>query len=87
MKSTKVHLVIIDPQNDFMDSPQSALPVAGANADMDRLAEFIRTNGKKLEDIHVTLDSHQVVDIAHPAWWRKDFSHRKEMEQHNHQAH
>ena len=71
MKSTKVHLVIIDPQNDFMDSPQSALPVAGANADMDRLAEFIRTNGKKLEDIHVTLDSHQVVDIAHPAWWRK----------------
>jgi len=71
MKSTKVHLVIIDPQNDFMDSPNSALPVAGANADMDRLAEFIKTNGRKLEDIHVTLDSHQEIDIAHPAWWRK----------------
>ena len=66
----KVHLLIIDPQKGFMDSPGSALPVTGANADMDRLADFIRKNGKKLEDIHVTLDSHQVIDIAHPAWWK-----------------
>jgi hypothetical protein len=24
----------------------------------------------KLDDIHVTLDSHRLVDIAHPIWWR-----------------
>ncbi len=66
----KIHLVVIDPQNGFMDLPKSTLPVAGANADMDRLAEFIRKHGHRLEDIHVTMDSHQVVDIAHPAWWR-----------------
>ncbi len=68
--SLKVHLLIIDPQIDFMDRADSALPVAGADADMDRLAAFIRQNGKKLDDIHVTLDSHQVIDIAHPAWWK-----------------
>lgn len=66
----KVHLLVIDPQIDFMDLPGSALPVTGANADMDRLADFVRNYGKKLEDIHVTLDSHQVIDIAHPAWWK-----------------
>lgn len=69
-KNVKIHLVVIDPQNDFMDLPESTLPVTGANADMDRLAEFIRKHGHRLEDIHVTMDSHQVVDIAHPAWWR-----------------
>ncbi len=66
----KVHLVVIDPQKDFMDLPGSALPVAGANDDMNRLAEFITKYGNKLEDIHVTLDSHQIIDIAHPSWWK-----------------
>lgn len=71
MRTRKIHLVVIDPQNDFMDIPnKSALPVTGANADMDRVASFIRANGHRLEEIHVTLDSHQVVDIAHPSWWR-----------------
>jgi nicotinamidase/pyrazinamidase len=66
----KVHLLVIDPQIDFMDLPGSALPVTGANDDMNRLADFVDKYGKKLEDIHVTLDSHQVIDIAHPAWWK-----------------
>ena len=66
----KVHLLIIDPQNDFMDLPDSALPVPGAVADMDRLAAFIRRAGKKIDDIHVTLDSHRLIDIAHPTFWR-----------------
>lgn len=65
----KIHLLVIDPQNDFMDQAHSALPVAGANDDMKRLATFISQYGKKFADIHVTLDSHQVVDIAHPVWW------------------
>lgn len=66
----KVHLLIIDPQNDFMDIPGAALPVAGANNDMLRLAGLVDRIGLKLRKIHVTLDSHQVVDIAHPAFWR-----------------
>lgn len=66
----KVHLLVIDPQNDFMDLPGSALPVTGANDDMNRLADFVNKHGDKLEDIHVTMDSHQRVDIAHPTWWK-----------------
>ena len=66
----KVHLLVIDPQNDFMDIPGATLPVAGANADMVRLAALVDRIGTKLQNIHVTLDSHHLVDIAHPAFWR-----------------
>ena len=64
------HLLIIDPQNDFCDLPGSALPVPGADADMRRLADFIRARGDALDAITVTLDSHSPMDIAHPAWWQ-----------------
>lgn len=66
----KVHLLVIDPQNDFMDIPGATLPVTGANADMVRLASLVDRIGHKLQKIHVTLDSHHLVDIAHPAFWR-----------------
>jgi nicotinamidase-related amidase len=65
----KTHLVVIDPQNDFCAQPGAALPVPGTTADMQRLAKFITCNVPRLFDIHVTLDSHNPVDIAHPAWW------------------
>lgn len=65
----RIHLVIIDPQVDFMDSPNSSLAVPGANADMTRLAGLVDRIGPKLEDIHVTLDSHRVVGVERPAMW------------------
>tara|TARA_B100000508_G_scaffold31981_1_gene24605 strand:+ start:41058 stop:41867 length:810 start_codon:yes stop_codon:yes gene_type:complete len=65
-----IHLLVIDPQNDFMDIADAALPVAGANDDMKRLADLVDRVGAKLQKIHVTLDSHHLVDIAHPAFWR-----------------
>ncbi|MCA9357081.1 hypothetical protein KC872_02630 [Candidatus Kaiserbacteria bacterium] len=65
-----VQLLIIDPQNDFMDIKGAALPVAGANDDMNRLATMLDRVGQKLQKVHVTMDSHQLVDIAHPAFWR-----------------
>lgn len=68
--SISVHLVVIDPQKDFMDDPDSALPVPGANDDMNRLAAMVDRIGPKLEDIHVTLDSHRVIDVGHPGFWR-----------------
>lgn len=67
--SKKLHLVIIDPQNDFADS-KGTLFVPGADSDMkDRLPKFIRRMKEKIEDIHITLDSHHTVDIAHPIFW------------------
>ena len=73
----RTHLLIIDPQNDFCDLPVStssatpALPVFGADADMQRLAAFIRAHGSQLTDITVTLDSHHRLDIAHPTFWQQ----------------
>jgi nicotinamidase/pyrazinamidase len=66
----RIHLVVIDPQIDFCDVPGATLPVPGADADMKRLANFVDRVGPKLDDIHVTLDSHRLIDIAHPAWWQ-----------------
>jgi nicotinamidase/pyrazinamidase len=79
-----VHLLIIDPQNDFCDLPasylplnaatgqglQSALPVPGAHADMQRLAGFISAAAPHLNQITVTLDSHHRLHIAHPGFWQ-----------------
>lgn len=68
-------LLLIDPQNDFCDLPPSAqgtpaLPVAGADADMQRVAALIRRRQASLDDIVLTLDSHHRVDVAHPSFWQ-----------------
>lgn len=83
-KSMKIHLVIVDPQNDFMGNDDglpyavslkdgtsltASLPVKGAVSDMHRLARLISRVGPRLDDIHVTLDSHRVIDVAHAGMW------------------
>ncbi len=65
----KTYALFIDPQVDFCD-PHGALFVAGADADMLRLAELVERLGQNLEAIQVTLDTHHRLDIAHPLWWR-----------------
>ena len=47
------------------------LPVAGAHEDMLRLADWISANAAHIDQITVTLDSHQSYDIAHPAFWQQ----------------
>lgn len=80
--SRSVHLLIIDPQNDFCDLPAQylpvdpltgqavapALPVPGAHADMQRLARFVDATAPALSAVTVTLDSHHRLDIAHPTF-------------------
>ncbi len=63
-----LRILIIDPQNDFCDR-KGALYVPGAAEDMDRLAVMIRRLKSKITDIHVTLDTHHYVDVAHPIYW------------------
>lgn len=79
-----LHLLVIDPQNDFCDLPPDwcppdpaagvratpALPVAGAHADMLRLAQLIDAGAAGISAITVTLDSHHRFHIAHPTFWR-----------------
>jgi nicotinamidase-related amidase len=76
--SRNVHLLAIDPQNDFCDLPAAyvgpgagpSLPVPGAHADMQRLALWIGESGVGLTSITITLDSHQRLDVAHPGFWQ-----------------
>ncbi|WP_164961976.1 isochorismatase family protein [Rubrivivax sp. JA1026] len=86
MHAGDIHLLIIDPQNDFCDLPADwcavdpasgqrltpALPVAGAHADMLRLAAFIDAHASRIVAITVTLDSHHRIDVAHPPFWRRE---------------
>ncbi len=64
-----MRLLIIDPQNDFMDQPQSALPVPGADADMRRMAALVDAMGARIDAIVVTLDSHAGVGIERTTFW------------------
>jgi nicotinamidase-related amidase len=80
----KLHLLIIDPQNYFCDLPEDylpakrtpeeqiapALPVPGAHADMQRLAQWIANGTGGLTGISVTLDTHHRLDIAHAGFWQ-----------------
>jgi nicotinamidase-related amidase len=63
-------VLIIDPQNDFMDIEGAALPVRGAAQDMERLAKLLDTARHRIDAITVTLDSHHSVGIERPAFWR-----------------
>jgi nicotinamidase/pyrazinamidase len=65
----RIQLLVIDPQNDFMDVEGAALPVPGASADMARLAGFIDAMGPRIDDIVVTLDSHASVGIERTSFW------------------
>lgn len=63
-----LQFLIIDPQNDFAN-PKGSLFVAGADQDSVRLAAMLKRHADKIDDIHVTLDTHHWVDIAHPIFW------------------
>lgn len=61
-------LFIIDMQNDFC-SPAGSLYVPNAEIDAAQLVGFVRRNAELIDQILLTQDNHQVMDIAHPAFW------------------
>jgi nicotinamidase/pyrazinamidase len=73
-----MHLLIIDPQNDFMDLPASTLPVQGACAHMSRLANVIDTLGPRIDQITITLDCHHFIGIERTTFWRDAKGHHVE---------
>ena len=75
----KVQLVLVDPQNSFCKrvEPQlqqtlhdGELCIPGAWEDMERVAGLIRRLGGRLGTIDVTMDSHQLLHVANPIWFR-----------------
>ncbi len=69
MSIKKVHLLLIDPQQDFC-APKGALYVGGAEKDMGLVAAMINRCADRIDDIHVTLDQHHLLDVAHPTMWK-----------------
>jgi len=65
--SEEVRLLEANISKDVIN--QGALFVPGAENDMKRLAAMVVRLKDKIDDIHVTLDSHHYVDIAHPIFW------------------
>lgn len=63
-----IHLLIIDPQNDFCHKSGS-LYVNGADDDMARLSEFIRKNKKYISGITISFDTHNPFNVSFPVFW------------------
>ena len=61
-------LLIIDPQNDFMED--GSLPVKGSREDMINLISFIHTNLQKIDKIKISLDTHSYTQIFFQSWWK-----------------
>jgi nicotinamidase-related amidase len=64
-------LLIIDMQHDFAANGGS-LYVPGAEEDVLRVAEVIVKHDKAIDHIIFTQDTHHVLDISHPGFWRNE---------------
>ncbi|RLN96673.1 hypothetical protein BBJ28_00002295 [Nothophytophthora sp. Chile5] len=60
-------LLVIDQQVDF--HPGGSLAIPTANEDAARITSFISKHAAKLQQIVLTLDSHQRYHIAHGIFW------------------
>ena len=81
----KTVLFILDPQNSFHPAkeafdnvgkllyrrPEGALAVKGANEDSARVAKMILENMEQIDEIFVSMDTHNRYDIGHGIFWRK----------------
>lgn len=65
----RLEFLVIDPQNSFCHPTEGELYVPGAEQDMQRLAALIERLLYDIDDIHVTLDTHHELDVAHPIFW------------------
>ena len=61
-------LLIIDPQNDFVD-PKGSLYIPGAEKGVDEICKFIEERNPT--SILVTQDTHRSYHIGHPSWWKE----------------
>ncbi|MCB9641345.1 MAG: nicotinamidase [Myxococcales bacterium] len=59
----------IDCQVDFC-APQGALYVKGAVDDMKRTLHWFYRNLSHITSLYFSLDTHNIYQIFHPAWWR-----------------
>lgn len=68
-KKPKLIGLFIDCQKDFVET-NGNLSVQGGKEDMQNVADFIQKNSSIIDDLILSLDSHQEIHIAHPIFWR-----------------
>jgi nicotinamidase-related amidase len=56
---------------DLFTGNQGALSVGGAMADYEKIAKFIENNKDKIDEIHVSLDTHTPMHIGNLAFWER----------------
>lgn len=79
MSVVKNILLAIDCQEDFMDKPNSGLPVSGSMLNTGDLIKMIyrdidryeRIGAAFFDEIHLTMDSHLSIHIGHVGFWRR----------------
>lgn len=64
----KTVLLAIDLQFDFCN-PQGSLYVDGADGDMRDISKFIDDNLCRIDNVILSMDSHQPIHIAHQIYW------------------
>jgi len=66
-----VGVLIIDAQNDFCENrgQTGSLYIKGSAEDMQRGAQFIKTNKDLIKKIYASFDVHSRMQIFHQAWW------------------
>lgn len=64
-------LIIIDPQNDFVDR-KGSLYVPGSEKAIKNICKFIQTRGGYIEDILISQDTHQKFSIGFPVFWNSN---------------
>lgn len=65
---SKTTLLIIDPQNDF--HPGGSLAIEAAADDARRIARLLTSHAPAIDDVVVSLDTHQQLHVAHGLFWR-----------------
>ncbi|KAE8991568.1 hypothetical protein PF011_g17897 [Phytophthora fragariae] len=71
-----IGLLIIDQQVSF--HPGGSLAIATANDDAARIAAFISNHTSELDQVVLTMDSHQRYHIAHGIFWQNATGHSPE---------
>lgn len=61
-------LVLIDFQKDFCNK-NGPMYVKGAENDVERIVSWIKKNGKRIDKIIASLDSHHRYHISNPLYW------------------
>jgi nicotinamidase-related amidase len=60
-------MLIIDPQIDF--HPGGSLAIGSANEDAARITALVNNHREQIDDVVVSLDTHQKLHIAHSLFW------------------